>query len=146
MSQPHGHTNNPSVVVPHTRPPAAPEGGSGSISEHKVSLSNSMLNSSFLGQTPLNPREVHINDRNAARMEQQVAPALQQSYSSQDSASGHEWSTSHRPSHVGSGNVVPHHNVQEQHHYVRREQGDHRYFPCHRVPALILNNTSSTSC
>ena len=117
-----------------------------SISEHNVSLSNSMLNSSFLGQTPLNPREVHINDRNAARMGQQVAPALQQSYSSQGRVLGHEWNTSHRPSHVGSGNAVPHHNVQEQYQYVRGEQGDHRYFPCHRVPVLMLNNTSSTSC
>jgi hypothetical protein len=144
MSQPHGHTNNLPVIVPHTRPPAVPEGGSGSISEHKVSLLNSMLDSSSLGQNPLNPRD--INDRNAARMEQQVAPALQQSYSSQGGASGQEWNASHRPSHVGSGNTVPHHNVQEQHHYVRGEQGDHRYFPCHRVPALMLNNTSSTSC
>ena len=110
-----------------------------------VSLSNSMLNSSFLGHTPPNPR-VHIDDRNAPRMGQQGAPALQQSHSSRGSASSREWNASHQPSHVPrSGNAASLHNVQEQHHYVHGVQGNYRYLPCRRVPALILNNSSANS-
>ena len=145
--RPQGHTNDMPVVDPYTRSHVGPEGGSGSISEwHIVSLSSSMLNFSFLGQTPSNPRGVHIGDRNSARMGQQVAPALQQSYSSGGSASGGEWNASHQPLHVRSGNAVSPHNVQEQDHYVHGAQGNYRYLPCRRVPAMILNNPSSNSC
>lgn len=112
------------VVDAYIHSPAGPEGASGSISEHRVSLSNSMLNSSFLGRTPPSPREVQSGDRSAARMGQQVAPALQQSHSSRSSTSGHEWTSSHQPSRVRSGNAVSLHNVQEQHHYVRGALGN----------------------
>jgi hypothetical protein len=144
--QQQGYTNNMPVVDAYIHSPPGPEGGSGSISEHRVSLLNSMLNSRFLGRTPPSPREVHIGDGSAARMGQQVAPALQQSHSSRSSTSGHEWNSSHQPSRVRSGNAVSLHNVQEQHHYVRGALGSYRYLPCRRVPALILNNSSSISC
>jgi hypothetical protein len=143
--QPQGYINNTPVIDPYTRSPVG-DGGSGSISEHRVSLSNSMLNSSFLVQTPQNQRGTHVGDRNAARMGQQVAPALQQSHSSRVSTSGREWNASHQPSHVRSGNAASLHNVQEQYHYVQGVQGNYHYLPCRRVPALILNNSSSTSC
>ena len=97
----------------------------------------------FLGQTPSNQREVHTGERNAARMGQHVAPALQQSYTS---APGHEWNANLQPSHARSGNAVSPHNVQEQRHYVRGALGNYRYLPCRHVPALIFNNSSSTSC
>lgn len=145
--QPQGYTSSTPVVDPYTRSPVGTEGGSGSISEQRVFLSNSMPDSSFLGQTPPHP-QVHIGDQNAARIAQHVAPTLQQSHSSRGSASGREWEApaSHQPSHVRSGNAVPLHNIQEQHHYVHGVPGNYRYLPCLRIPALILNNSSSTSC
>ena len=137
------------MVNQYTRSPDG-DVGSGSesaISEYRVSLSNSMLNSSFLGQTPQNPG-THIGDRNAARAGQQVAPALQQSHSSRGNTSGSEWSgnVGHQPSHVRSGNVAPVYNVQEQRHYGQGLQGDYHHLPCRRVPALIHNSSSSASC
>jgi len=141
--QAQGYTNDMSVPVagPYTHSPVGPEGGSGSIREHSVFLLNSMLNSSFLGQTPSNAREAHM-------MGQQAPPALQHSYSSRlgGSASGRERGASYQPSQIRPGNAVSPHNVQEQHHYVHRTPGKYRYLPCRRVPALILNISSSTAC
>jgi len=98
--QQQGYTNNNPTVDPYARSSAVPEGGSGSI-----------------GQTLPNPPEVPTGDRTSARMGRQVAPALQQSYSSRGNASGHEWDATRQPSHVRSGNAVSLPNVQEQHQY-----------------------------
>lgn len=152
--QPQGYTlanNNTPVDDPlaYTRSPGptAPvghDGGPGSISEHWVSLSNSMIDSCFLGQTPQNAR-VNIGGQNAATTGQQVAPTLQQSLPSRGSVPGREWNASHQPSQVRSGNAASLHNISEQHHYVHGVLGNYRALPCRRVPALMFNNSSSTS-
>lgn len=129
------------VVDTYTRSPAGREGGSELISERRVSLSNSMLNSNFLGQTPSNLRDVDNGDRNAARMVQQVVPTLQPGYPYRGNAA----SGSHGDWNPQAGYqpppAVPLRNVQDQHRYVHGSgHGNYHYLLCRRVPSLIVPN------